>query len=190
MQEYSFGRKMFMSLFHSVSTRTAGFYSVDVINLANSTLFIVIILMWIGASPASTGGGIKTTTFAVSFINILGIASGRNKAELFNREISDLSVIKAFCTIILSISYVAVALFLLLLVEPYEFEYLLLEVISAVGTTGLSANITPVLSLPGKFIIMTSMFFGRIGLLSMFLIIVPQKPKGKYRYAQEDIIIF
>jgi potassium uptake TrkH family protein len=190
MQQYSFSHKIFISIFHSVSSRTAGFYSVEITKLANSTLFIIIILIWIGASPASTGGGIKTTTFAVSLINILGIASGRNRAELFNREISELSVTKAFCTIILSASYIAFALFLLLLVEPYEFEHLLLEVISAVGTTGISANITPALSLPGKFIIMISMFFGRIGLLSMFLIIVPQKTKGKYRYAQEDIIVF
>jgi Trk-type K+ transport system membrane component len=190
LQHYSFSHKIFMSIFHSVSVRTAGFYSVEFTKLANSTLFILIILMWIGASPASTGGGIKTTTFAVSLINIFGIASGRNRAEIFKREVSELSITKAFCTVILSISFIAVALFLLLLVEPYKFEHLLLEVISAVGTTGISSNITPLLSLPGKFIIMVSMFFGRIGLLSMFLIIVPQRPKGTYRYAQEDIIIF
>jgi len=189
MVTYSLPYKILVSFFHSVSLRTAGFNTLDIGSMATSTMFIMVILMWIGASPGSTGGGIKTTTFAVSLINIFSIASGREKAEMFKRQISEISITKAFSTIILSVSFISFALFLLLLTEPFKFEDLLFEVVSAVGTVGLSRGITPMLSFPGKIIILLAMYFGRIGLLSMFLILVRQRPKGKYEYAKEDIMI-
>lgn len=189
LQNFSIPYKFLVALFHSISARTAGFNTVDMGSMATSTMFIMVILMWIGASPGSTGGGIKTTTFAVSFINIFSIASGRERAEMFKRQISEISVIKAFSTVILSVSFIAFTIFILLLTEPFKFEDLLFEVVSAVSTVGLTRGITNLLSDPGKIVIILSMFFGRIGLLSIFLILIKRKPRGKYDYAKEDIMI-
>ncbi len=189
LKDYSLPYQIIYSLFHSISARTAGFNTLDIGSFAYSTMFILVILMWIGASPMSTGGGIKTTTFAVSLLNIYSIASGREKLEMFKRQISDISITKAFSTVILSVSYIALAIFLLLLTENFKFDDILFEVVSAVGTVGLTRGITPFLSIFGKIVIIISMFFGRIGLFSIFLILIREKPKGKYEYAKEDIII-
>ena len=189
LKDYSLSYQIIYSLFHSISARTAGFNTLDIGSFASSTMFIFVILMWIGASPMSTGGGIKTTTFAVSLLNIYSIASGREKLEMFKRQISDISITKAFSTVILSVSYIAFAIFLLLLTENFKFDDILFEVVSAVGTVGLTRGITPFLSIFGKIVIIISMFFGRIGLFSIFLILIREKPKGKYEYAKEDIII-
>jgi hypothetical protein len=109
--------------------------------------------MWIGASPSSTGGGIKTTTATLALLNIYAIASGRNKIELFYRRISELAITRAFSTALLSLLYIATALFALLITEQekdFSFEAMLFEVVSAVSTVGLSTGITPQLSDAGK----------------------------------------
>ncbi len=99
---HSFGGKIATAFFGSVTTRTAGFNTVDTAALSIPTLFIVIFLMWVGASPNSTGGGIKTSSFAIALLNILSIARGKSRLEVYNREISSTTVNKAFAIIVLS----------------------------------------------------------------------------------------
>lgn len=189
LSEYSLGRQLLISLFHSVSARTAGFNTIEIGALSGPALFLIMVLMWIGASPGSTGGGIKTTTAALAFLNILGIASGRNSVEIFKRRVSDISVVKAFSTVLLSFSFIAAAFFFLLLTEHAPFEALLFEVVSAASTVGLSTGLTPHLSQTGKLIIILCMFVGRVGFLAAIIALVRQKFSGRYEYTQEQVFV-
>jgi trk system potassium uptake protein len=185
----SLDQQIIASLFHSISARTAGFNSVDISSLSVQASFILMILMWIGASPASTGGGIKTTSFALAFINLYAIASGRKNVNIFKKQIPDIALTKAFSTIILSITYLGMVIFLLLLTEKLKFEDIIFEAISALGTVGLSTGITPLLSDVGKGIIILTMFIGRIGLFTFFLIIIRRKSEGRFEFTQDNILI-
>jgi trk system potassium uptake protein len=185
----SLDQQIIASLFHSISARTAGFNSVDVSLLSIQSSFILMILMWIGASPASTGGGIKTTSFALAFLNLYAIASGKKNVNIFKKQISDLALTKAFSTIILSITYLGMVIFLLLLTENLKFEDIIFEAISALGTVGLSRGITPLLSDMGKGLIILTMFIGRIGLFTFLIITIKRKSIGRYEYTQENILI-
>lgn len=185
-----FDEQLIASLFQSVTLRTAGFNTVDFSALAGPTLFIMVLYMWIGASPASTGGGIKTTAFTVAVLNLISLGRGRRYVELWGREIPQVAVIKAFATIILSVFFIAFAIFAMMLAEPgREFLSLLFEVVSAFSTVGLSTGITASLSPAGKSIIIIMMFLGRIGLLTFLFTFLRQKSEGRYRYSEENIII-
>lgn len=186
----SVGERIVASLFQSVTLRTAGFNTVDFSLLAQPTLFIMVLYMWIGASPGSTGGGVKTTTFTVALLNLISLGRGRRYVELWGREISQVAVIKAFATIILSVFFIALAIFAMMLAEPgKDFILLLFEVISAFSTVGLTTGITSSLSPAGKSIIILMMFLGRIGLLTFLFTFLRLKSEGKYRYSEEHIII-
>jgi trk system potassium uptake protein len=189
MANLTLDQKILTSLFHSVSARTAGFNTIYLEQLAVPTVFIIMILMWIGASPASTGGGIKTTTISIAIINIIATLNGRNKSEIFKKQISDLSITKAFSIIILSIFYLLIAMFVLLLSENFKFEDIAFELVSAFGTVGLSRGITPSLSITGKIVIILSMFIGRVGIMTFLLIMIKKKNYGNYSYTQENILI-
>jgi Trk-type K+ transport system membrane component len=189
LKNYSINDKLISSLFHSISARTAGFNALDLSKIAIPSAFILIILMWIGASPASTGGGIKTTSIALALLNIRSIASGREKIEIFKKQIPETAIIRAFSTILLSILLISCSQFLLLLSETAKFEDLLFEVVSAFGTVGLSRGITPQLSTFGKFIIVVTMFVGRIGLLTAVFILIRKKTQGKFEYTQENVFV-
>ncbi len=182
-------QKILASLFHSVSARTAGFNTLDVGSFAAPTLFLISVLMWIGASPGSTGGGVKTTTVALALLNIHAIASGKNKVEVFRKRVSEASIVRAFSTVLLSLLFLTIALFCLLLSERASFEQLLFEVVSAVGTVGYSAGITPHLSAVGKFIIVVSMFVGRVGLLAVAVALTRKHVGGRYEYTEENVLI-
>lgn len=185
----SAGRQFMASVFHSVSARTAGFNTVDIGALTPPTLFFMMVLMWIGASPGSTGGGIKTTTITLALLNILAIASGRNTVEVFKRRVSDISIVKAFSTVLLSFCFITAAFFCLLLTERAPFEAILFEVVSAASTVGLSTGLTPQLSETGKFIIILCMFVGRVGFLATIVALVRHKFEGRYDYTQENVFV-
>ncbi len=189
LKENSIGEKLISALFHSVSTRTAGFNAVNVPDLSLATIFIMIALMWIGASPGSAGGGIKTTAFSLSLLNLYSIARGKPNVEIFKRQISSRDISKAFSTIIISMVYITMAVFLLTLTEPFEFEEILFEVISAASTVGLSEGITPYLSTTGKAIIIITMFIGRIGFLTFTFALFRSREIHNYDYVEEKIII-
>ena len=189
--------RILAGFFQAVSARTAGFNTLTVGDMANETLFLLILLMFIGASPGSCGGGVKTTTLAC--LGILGLSRirGKSRPQLFRRTISDVSVGKAISVVLVSTSIIITATFLLLITElgeiPHpmsrgDFLEIMFEVVSAFGTVGLSTGITQSLSIPGKLIITFVMFIGRLGPLAV-AIAVSRSETSRYFYAEEEIMI-
>ena len=176
------------AFFQSVSARTAGFSTYPIGQFTNAGLFTLCVLMFIGASPGSTGGGIKTSTFFVIFQEIRGMCA-KKTVHAFHRSISRQNVSKAFMITILSGTVVGIAVFLMCILEPdFSFMQLFFEVISAFGTVGLSTGITPDLSVAGKAVIILVMFTGRVGaftLLSMWV----NRAEPNARYSEETISV-
>jgi len=180
----------FHAMFMSISTRTAGFNTLAMDAYHPSTVLVLIFLMWIGASPSSTGGGVKTTTFAVVLLMIFNFVRKKERVELFNRQVSDESIRKAFSAIILSVFVIGLASVILAAIEPTKNTLdLLFEVVSAMGTVGLSRNLTPLLGDGGKVLITIVMFIGRVGALTLIIALVKQEPNVRITYAKETIII-
>jgi trk system potassium uptake protein TrkH len=173
----------------SVAPRTSGFNTFDVTALSLPTVMIFLLLMYIGASPGSTGGGIKTTVAAVAFLNMRSIVLGHDRTEAFRSEISGASIKRAFAIILLSLVVLGLSVLLLSL---YDAEHglfqLSFEVFSAFSTTGLSLGITPKLSTFGKLVIMATLFIGRIGALTLLFAVVTRKKPRSYRYPAENIM--
>ena len=191
LTEYSseFG-KWTAAFFGSVTTRTAGFNSTDTGALTIPTSLLFIVLMWIGASPASTGGGIKTSTFAVAFLNFIALIRGKKRIEFAGREISQQTVSRAFAQMTLAILFIMIITFVMITFEKDKEPLdLLFETVSAYGTVGLSRNITPLLSNPGKIVIIITMFVGRVSLYTLLTSMMRQVKFTKYRYPTEEILI-
>ncbi len=185
------------AFFQSVTARTAGFNTLPIGSMANETLFFLILLMFIGASPGSCGGGIKTTTLATLIVLGTSRLRGRERPQLFNRTISEVSVGKAISVTMLSMFVVCVGVMLLLMTEigdvPHllnrgNFLELLFETVSAFGTVGLSTGTTPGLSDMGKIILSGIMFVGRLGPLVVG-VAVSRDPISQYYYAEETIMV-
>lgn len=178
------------AFFISATNRTAGFNTVNMAQLAAPTVMISILLMWIGASPASTGGGIKTSTFAIATLNIISLAKGKKRTEIFRREIGELTIRRAFAIIALSLIIVGFCVFLLIITEPdKDLMSLAFEAFSAYSTVGLSLNITPTLSSAGKAIIIVVMFIGRVSMFSLLIAMMKREKYFNYRYPKEEILI-
>lgn len=187
-EHQTFFGKLATSFFGAVTPRTAGFNHVDISKILLPTTLLTILLMWIGASPASTGGGIKTTTFAVAMANIFNLIRGR-RTNMFGREISELSMSRAFAVIILSFFAIGMATFAIAMIEPTKgLLNILFEVVSAYGTVGLTRGITASLTDPSKIILVVCMFLGRVTLFT-FISAFFKKASGSYfRYPKEDIL--
>jgi len=190
------GERVLGSLFQSVTTRTAGFNTINIGSLATPTLCFFLILMFIGASPGSTGGGIKTCTFGVLLATAFSMLKNRDRVSIFKRTIPKDVVRKALAVLFLALGWVFIATFLLALVEYKRytgsgnfFLRILFEVTSAFGTVGLSTGITQALSTPGKLIIILTMFAGRIGPLTLALAVALQHEKVAYKYPETKIMI-
>lgn len=176
------------AFFHSVSARTAGFSTYPLGNFSNAGLFVLIILMFIGASPGSTGGGIKTSTLFV-LGNVVRSIIKHQHCVAFKRRISDSVIKQAFVVTLLSLCVVMISTFLLCVFEPhYTFLQLLFESTSAFGTVGLSTGITPHLSIIGKVIIIFTMYVGRIGAITIITLGSYKEPTTAV-YTTEDITI-
>lgn len=186
---YSWGNKVLMSLFQSVTTRTAGFNTIDTGAIGISATLIMLILMFIGGSPASTAGGIKTTTFAVMMRSIAMTLRGYNRMELFKRTVPNQVIFRAMTVILLASSWVTISTILLSLVEDHTFIVLLFEEISAFATCGLSRGITAGLTSWGKFIIVMSMFLGRVGILTFMVAFANRMDTHKYEYPEETLMV-
>lgn len=189
-EHHSFFGKFIVSFFGSVTTRTAGFNSIDTSAMTLPTTLIFILLMWIGASPASTGGGIKTSTIAVAFLNVVSIAKGKKSLEIFGREISGVSINKSFAIILLSVvviftSTLGVAMF----DADKNLLSIVFEVVSAYATVGLSRGITGSLTDASKIIVLITMFLGRVGMITFLMAIIKKTNNTKYRYPTEDLLI-
>lgn len=176
------------AFFMSVSTRTAGFTTVDLGNLSNAGYIIYCLFMFIGASPTSTGGGIKTTTFLIVIISLCSYFSA-NKPCLFKRTLAKDILYKAFIIFTMGLTVIFISLFLLCLSQnDIAFNDLLFEVFSAFGTVGLSTGITSSLSSVGKYIIIVTMFIGRLGPLTIASLWMYKKT-SHISYAEESVTL-
>ena len=184
-----FSQSLVNSLFMSVTPRTAGFSTVDVGALEPSTLLVFMVLMFIGASPVSTGGGIKTATIAVLIMAIHSRLRARADTEAFGRRIDSEVVYRALTVAAFSAALVGTAIILLSLVSDIDIVKLMFEAVSAFGTVGLSTGITPELNVPSKVILICLMFFGRLGPLTLAFALMQQERKENLRYPRGNVII-
>ncbi|GAA0763050.1 TrkH family potassium uptake protein [Clostridium sartagoforme] len=182
--------KMLNSFFASVSPRTAGFNSVSTTAMTSVSKFLTIILMFIGGSPGSTAGGLKTVTFAILVLTVISVIRGREDAEIFGRRFSKGVVYKAFTILFIAVSLVIMFTMILLFTEvSASFMDILYEVTSAFGTVGLTLGFTPNLSSIGKVLIILMMYFGRVGPLTVMLALARKNKKSGYKYPEGKILI-
>ncbi|WP_257666623.1 TrkH family potassium uptake protein [Parapedobacter tibetensis] len=181
--------KWVAAFFSGTSTRTAGFNVLDMEGVTFPTVMLTMLLMWIGGSPGSTAGGIKTTTFAVAFLNIISLAKGKDSLEIFKRKISNDAVNKAFAIIMLSLLALGVSVFALTITDGDKgLMDIAFECFSAYATCGLSLGITPELSDGGKVIITCTMFIGRVGLLTLLVALIKNTRNMNVAYPQEKVL--
>jgi trk system potassium uptake protein len=178
--------KVLASYFQSVTPRTAGYNTLDIGGMRSATLFFIIILMFIGASPGSTGGGIKTTTAGVLGVSIWALVRGKGEIGMFRRRLPAGLVHKAFALTVMSAMLVIVITMAMSITEKAPFLNILFEVVSAFGTVGLSTGITPTLTVSGKLLLIITMFAGRVGPVTLALALalrqshtLVQYPEGK-----------
>lgn len=176
------------ALFYTISARTAGFNALAIESLSAATVLFTMALMWIGANPGGTAGGVKTTTFAIGFAYVIQRLLGRDRLDLFGRTVTEQSVFRAVSGMLLSMLWILAALFLLTLSEDAPFLDLAFEVVSAFGTVGLSRGVTADLSDFGKATICVVMLAGRVGALTAFVALLPRSGPPRYRYPAEYVM--
>lgn len=182
--------KIIISVFGSISARTAGFNMTDISLWGYPTVFMMIFLMWIGASPGSTGGGIKTTTFALAFRTMWNTVRGRERLKIGNREVSSRTITRVLTIIFLSIVITGIGFLCLLVAEPgKDPAYLLFECFSAFGTVGLSLADSSTFTVAGKVIDIFLMFIGRVGPLTILTGFFLSSRKRYSQYPEIEIAI-
>ncbi|MFH0757666.1 MAG: potassium transporter TrkG [Bacteroidota bacterium] len=182
--------KIITAFFGAATPRTAGFNTVDTAAIRIPTLMLIIFLMWIGASPGSTGGGIKTSTLALGVLNVFSLARGKERIELGHRQIHESSIRRSFAFMFLSLLVIGLGTLSLFIAEPdKQATDLIFEVFSAFSTVGLSRGITGDLSQAGKAIIICTMFIGRVGALTLLLSIIRKTARRFIQYPTEGILI-
>ncbi len=189
--------RVLVSFFHSVTARTAGFNTVPTSNLTSATLFVLIGLMFIGASPGSVGGGVKTTTFAIYVMMIVSYLKGRENVEVLGRTVPRQITSKAMVTIATSFGLVIVSALLLQIIEARgralaehtHFLDWLFEVVSAYGTVGLSTGVTAGLKDASKLVLVCTMFAGRVGPLGLVLSLFGREDTQRFKYPEENVMI-
>lgn len=188
--DFGFGHKVLASFFQSTVTRTAGFNSIDIGQVHDATAIIYILLMFIGGSPASTAGGLKTTTFAVMVFSTIGMVRGEHDIVIFNRKIDKEVILRALAITIVCISLVVIVTMAIAIVEHDRFDSLdiLFETVSAFGTVGMSRGITPHLSDISKIILGFTMFIGRVGPTTIAVGLMKTKPSS-IKYASGKILV-
>lgn len=186
----SFFGKLVTGFFTAATPRTAGFNSVDMGAIAFPTIMLTIFLMWIGASPNSTGGGIKTSTFAIALLNTLSLARGQTTVEVFKRQIAEISIRRAFAIMWLSLLVIGTGVTLISYDQPeLDLIKVVFECFSAYSTVGLSLNLTADLSDFSKLVVSVIMFVGRVGMLTLFIALLKNRHQRNYRYPTEEITI-
>lgn len=182
--------KIVTSFFGGTTPRTAGFNTIDMSIITMPTILILLLLMWIGASPASTGGGIKTSTFALAILNIYSTITGKNRIEVGTREIPQDSVNRAFSIIAISLLVLGLSTFIISSLEKeIEFLSIAFECFSAYATVGLSLGITSSLSDASKIVIIFVMFIGRVGAINILIGLLKQVQNLPYKYPKESVLI-
>ncbi|MGG4341096.1 TrkH family potassium uptake protein [Paenibacillus lautus] len=185
----NWGGKFFGALFQSVTPRTAGANTIDITGLRQATQFFIVILMFIGASPGSTGGGIKTTTFTIMVGAVIAMMRGREDIVMFRYRLAQERVLKALTIALLALLLVLTVSMILSTTEEGSFLEILFETTSAFGTVGLSMGLTPDLTGFGKILISITMFAGRLGPLTLAYALGPKKGKELYRHPEGKMII-
>lgn len=181
--------KILASFFQSVTARTAGFNTMKIGLLNPATVFVLVLLMFIGASPGGTGGGIKTTTFVAVAAGGLSSLRGRGEVTLFKRKLPQGMVHRALLVTIVAAALVMLSTIVILALEKYSLKEVLFEVVSAFGTVGLTTGITSQLSIGSKIILILTMFIGRIGIITLSLAIAIRGIVNKIAYPEETITI-
>lgn len=187
--ELSAGEVFLSSIFQSVTTRTAGFNTLDIGAMSDASHFLMIILMFIGASPGGTGGGIKTTTFGALMATLYSIIRGRRDVTIFDRRISSELLLRAFTIALLFIGTIAGGTLVMVAIEGRNFMSILFEVTSALGTVGLSTGITPYLTSVERIVIIIMMFAGRVGPLTLALALGGTGKHGLVRKPEGEVIV-
>ncbi|MBU2567859.1 MAG: TrkH family potassium uptake protein [Elusimicrobia bacterium] len=183
------GYKLLNAFFQSVTPRTAGFSTVAVSNLTIPAIFVLIILMFIGASPGGTGGGIKTTTFSVLFMTLFSILSGKKNMNVFKRRIPNDIIMRSLTIFAGSIFLLAISIFLLLITQQKSSLHLIFEAVSAFSTVGLSLGVTPQLSNFGKLLIILVMLAGRVGPLTLGIALLFSEDRVDLKFPEEKIMV-
>ncbi len=184
-----FGSQMLIAGFQSVITRTAGFNSIDIGVMEASSLFMAIALMFVGASPGSTGGGIKTTTLRILLVCTRTALRGKEEVNCYQRQIPVARVLKALSVVVSSIISVVVITTCISLSDPgLSFIKILFEVVSAFATVGLSTGITADLSILGQLFIVAMMYIGRVGILLLMAAILGDPNPTAIHYPEEDLL--
>lgn len=190
LKDFSLWHQIVNSFFLSVSTRTAGFDTVDIARMGLPILLIIIVLMFIGASSSSTGGGIKVSTFTIFVATIVAIVKNKETVEIFGRSISSEQIFKTTVIIALSLGWIGLTTFILLITEPqFTFIQILFESVATFSTAGFSTGITPFLSNIGKYVLMLSMLLGRLGALTLVLALRKKDDKQLYKYPEERVLL-
>jgi trk system potassium uptake protein TrkH len=194
----SLPHKILSYFFQSVTSRTAGFNTVAVTSLSNVSLLTIIILMFIGASPGSCGGGVRTTSLALLVSLVVNRLRGNTEVNVGGRTIPEQTVHRMVSVLVIGVLLVATCTLLLLLTQAQEYAYphdrglfieYLFESVSALGTVGLSMGITSGLNLQGKLIIIVMMFVGRVGLVTLAYSVLRPKRRVQLRYSTEDVML-
>jgi trk system potassium uptake protein len=185
----TFFGKIVTAFFTGATPRTAGFNTVDMSSLSFPAVMIIILLMWIGASPGSTGGGIRTSTLAVATLNIINTGRNQDRINIFRREISNESVKKSFSIISLSLIWLGISIFLLSITDGDKgLLAIAFESFSAYSTVGLSLGITGSLSNAGKILIVCTMFLGRVGTITLLVAVIKSIQTRNYQYPEEHVL--
>ena len=184
--------KVLNSYFHSVTCRTAGFNSIPTDKMYDSSNFISIILMFIGAAPGSTGGGVKVTTIGVLLLAVLSFTKGEDEVQIFRKRISNSVIIKAISIVILSFTITTITSIIILTNSPnVTFLQAMYEATSAFGTVGLTMGITPHLDTVSKYAVIITMFLGRVGPLTAMIVFVSlqKRKKPNWRFTEGKIVV-
>ncbi|WP_042198734.1 TrkH family potassium uptake protein [Paenibacillus camerounensis] len=183
------GGKIMASFLQAITPRSGGVTTIDIPLLRESTQFMMILLMFIGAAPGSTGGGIKITTFAILVVTAYSKIRGKEDIVMFRHRISKDNVYRAITMTLLSLMLIVIATMLLSVTESADFLTVLFEAVSAFGTSGITMGLTPELTTPGKILVIILMFVGRTGPLTLAYAIKPKKNKELFRYPEGNITI-
>lgn len=189
LQPLSIQGKILAAYFQAVTPRTAGYNSLNIADMTKASQFLIILLMFIGASPGSTGGGIKTTTFASIMLGVWAVITGQEQAGTFERRLPKEQVIKAMSIAFIAFLLVTVVTMILSITESADFLTIIFETTSAFGTVGLTMGLTPNLTAVGRILIILTMFAGRVGPLTLAFAIALKAQKSAFKYPEEKILI-
>lgn len=177
------------ALFQSVTARTAGFNTVDISAMTTSATLLLLLLMFIGASPGSTGGGIRTTTFSILVLFVRAQLRGEQRVDVFRRTLPGATVRRAVVVLLTALIAIGGSTLLLAITEDAPLLDVLFEAVSAFGTVGLSRGLTDDLTTPGRLIIIVDMFAGRVGVIALAMFLAQQARRLPYRYPEETVMI-